>query len=62
MKSLFKSFIYALHGIWSGVADQRNLKFQIAVAVVVVGRWFLYFNHAHRMVHHIIVYCFGYRA
>lgn len=40
MKSLFKSFIYALHGIWSGVADQRNLKFQIAIAVVVVGAGF----------------------
>lgn len=40
MKSLFKSFIYALHGIWSGVADQRNLKFQIAIAVVVIGAGF----------------------
>jgi len=40
MKSFFKSFIYALQGIWSGIADQRNLKFQLTVAVVVVGAGF----------------------
>ena len=40
MKSFFRSFIYALHGIWSGVADQRNLKFQLAIAVVVIGAGF----------------------
>jgi diacylglycerol kinase len=40
MKDFFKSFIYALHGIWSGIADQRNLKFQLGVAVVVIGAGF----------------------
>src|SRR6187401_2199605 len=40
MKAFFKSFIYAIHGLWSGVADQRNLKFQLAVAVTVVGAGF----------------------
>lgn len=40
MKSFFKSFIYALQGIWSGIADQRNLKFQLTVAIVVVGAGF----------------------
>ena len=40
MKEFLKSFIYALHGLWSGVADQRNLKVQLGVAVVVVGAGF----------------------
>lgn len=40
MKDFFRSFIYALHGIWSGIADQRNLKFQLGVAVVVIGAGF----------------------
>lgn len=40
MKDFFKSFIYALHGIWSGIADQRNLKFQLGVAVIVIGAGF----------------------
>ena len=40
MKAFFKSFIYAIHGLWSGVADQRNLKFQLGVAVTVVGAGF----------------------
>lgn len=40
MKSLYKSFIYALHGIVSGIADQRNLKFQLAIAAVVIGAGF----------------------
>lgn len=40
MRDFFRSFIYALHGIWSGIADQRNLKFQIGVAVIVVGAGF----------------------
>jgi diacylglycerol kinase len=40
MKSFFKSFTYAMHGLWSGIADQRNLKFQLAVAVVVIGAGF----------------------
>jgi diacylglycerol kinase len=32
--------MYALHGVWSGIADQRNLKFQLAVALLVVGAGF----------------------
>ena len=40
MKSFFKSITYAMHGLWSGIADQRNLKFQLAVAVVVLGAGF----------------------
>src|SRR5687768_14344743 len=40
MKSFFKSFIYAIHGLWSAVADQRNLKVQLAVALLVVGAGF----------------------
>jgi diacylglycerol kinase len=40
MREFLKSFIYAIKGIWSGIADQRNLKFQLAVAIVVVGAGF----------------------
>ena len=40
MKDFLKSFIYAIHGLWSGIADQRNLKFQLGVAVIVVGAGF----------------------
>jgi diacylglycerol kinase len=40
MREFLKSFIYALHGIWLGLWDQRNLKFQCAVAIVVVGAGF----------------------
>ena len=40
MREFLKSFIYAIHGLWSGIADQRNLKFQLGVAVIVVGAGF----------------------
>jgi diacylglycerol kinase len=40
VKSFLKSFIYAIHGLWSGIADQRNLKFQLGIAVVVIGAGF----------------------
>jgi len=40
MKDFLRSFIYAIHGLWSGIADQRNLKFQLGVAVIVVGAGF----------------------
>jgi diacylglycerol kinase len=40
MRDFLRSFIYALHGIWSGIADQRNLKFQLGVAVIVIGAGF----------------------
>ncbi len=42
MKDFLKSFIYAIHGLWSGIADQRNLKFQLGVAVIVVGAGFYF--------------------
>jgi|SRR5687768_5222208 diacylglycerol kinase len=40
MKSFFKSFVYAIHGVWSAIDDQRNLKVQLAVALVVIGAGF----------------------
>jgi diacylglycerol kinase len=40
MRDFLKSFIYAIHGLWSGIADQRNLKFQLGIAVIVVGAGF----------------------
>jgi len=40
MEKFLKSFIYAIHGIWSAIADQRNLKFQLGVAIIVVGAGF----------------------
>lgn len=42
MKYFFKSFVYAMNGIWSGVADQLNLKIQIGVALMVVGAGFYF--------------------
>ena len=42
MKSFFKSFKYALHGIWFGIDGQLNFKVQIAVAAIVVGAGFLF--------------------
>jgi diacylglycerol kinase len=40
MKYFFRSFVYAVHGIWFGVTDQLNLKVQIGVALVVIGAGF----------------------
>jgi diacylglycerol kinase len=40
MRNFFKSFLYAIHGLWSAIADQRNLKVQLAVAIVVIGAGF----------------------
>jgi len=42
MKSFLKSFIYAIHGIWSGITEQLNLKVQIAIAVIVIGAGFYF--------------------
>jgi len=42
MKYFFKSFVYAVNGIWSGVTDQLNLKVQIGVALMVTGAGFYY--------------------
>ncbi|MBL0741356.1 diacylglycerol kinase family protein [Chryseolinea lacunae] len=40
MRRLLKSFVYAFHGIWSGISGERNLKVQIGVALLVVGAGF----------------------
>ena len=40
MKSFFRSVQYALHGIRAGISDQRNLKAQIVIALIVVGAGF----------------------
>jgi diacylglycerol kinase len=40
MKRLLRSFVYAFHGIWSGISGERNLKAQIAVALLVIGAGF----------------------
>jgi len=45
MKSFFKSFTYAIRGIWSSIADQRNLKVQIVIAMIAIGAGF-YFDIA----------------
>ena len=42
MKYFFKSFVYAINGIWSGVTDQLNLKVQLLVALVVISAGFYY--------------------
>ena len=42
MKYFFKSFVYAINGIWSGVTDQLNLKVQLGVALVVISAGFYY--------------------
>lgn len=42
MKSFFKSFSYAFHGIWFGVAEQLNIKVQIGVALLVIGAGFYF--------------------
>ncbi len=40
MKSFLRSVRYAIHGIWAGISDQRNLKVQIVIAFIVVGAGF----------------------
>jgi diacylglycerol kinase len=40
VRDFLKSFIYAIHGLWSGIADQRNLKFQLGIGAIVVGAGF----------------------
>jgi diacylglycerol kinase len=37
MNKFFKSFVYALKGIWLAISDQRNVKVQLFVAIIVVG-------------------------
>ena len=57
MKYFFKSFVYAMNGIWSGVADQLNLKVQIGVALFVVAAGFYY--HITPMEWCVILLCIG---
>ena len=40
MKSFLSSVKNAIHGIWAGISDQRNLKVQIAIALIVIGAGF----------------------
>ena len=40
MRDFLRSFVYALQGLWSGIRDQRNLKVQLVLGVVVVGAGF----------------------
>lgn len=40
MKKFLKSLGHAINGIWSGIADQRNLKVQMAIAAIVIGAGF----------------------
>ncbi len=40
MKSFLRSVRYAIHGIWAGISDQRNLKVQLVIAFIVVGAGF----------------------
>ena len=42
MRKFLKSVLYAIHGIWSGIADQRNLKVQVVIAGLVVGAGFYF--------------------
>ena len=57
MKYFIKSFVYAMNGIWSGVADQLNLKVQIGVALFVVAAGFYY--HITPMEWCVILLCIG---
>ena len=57
MKYFIKSFVYAMNGIWSGVADQLNLKVQIGVALFVVAGGFYY--HITPMEWCVILLCIG---
>jgi len=40
MSNFFRSFVYAFQGIQSGITRERNLKVQVAVALLVVGAGF----------------------
>jgi diacylglycerol kinase len=55
MKYFLKSFVYAVNGIWSGVADQLNLKVQIGVALLVIGA--AYYYHISAMEWCVILLC-----
>jgi diacylglycerol kinase len=42
MKAFLKSFVYALRGIFASLAEQRNLKVQLLVALITVGAGFYF--------------------
>lgn len=42
LNKFFKSFSYALKGIWSSIGDQRNLKVQFLIALITVGAGFYF--------------------
>lgn len=42
MNRFLKSFQYAFKGIWLAIAEQRNLKIHICVAIVVVSAGFYF--------------------
>ena len=42
LSRFFKAFVYAKKGIVVAIADQRNLKVQIAVALVTIGAGFYF--------------------
>lgn len=42
MKAFVQSVKYAMHGIWSGISDQRNLKVQFVLAVITIGAGFYF--------------------
>ena len=42
LKEFFKSFGYAIHGLLASLKEQRNLKVQVAVALITVGAGFYF--------------------
>ena len=42
LKKFFRSFLYAVQGIFVSIGDQRNLKVQILVALITVGAGFYF--------------------
>jgi diacylglycerol kinase len=42
MKKFLQSFVYAIRGIGTGLAEQRNLKVQVVIALIVIGAGFYF--------------------
>lgn len=57
MKRFIRSFIYAIRGIRSAVADQPNLKILIGVALVVIGAGFYF--HITSVEWCLVILCIG---
>lgn len=57
MKKFFKSFVYAWHGILALFGRERNAKFHLVVAVLVIaaGAWF----GISRMEWSVVMLCIG---